>query len=97
MLRKNFILLVVIFIVSVSSICNASWWYDFIHSGDSDDYVPNTCYSCGGSGICQTCSGSGSVELEDTYDESKIGPSYEVCSDCSGSGLCSACGGMGTF
>ena len=71
---------------------NASWWYDFTHSGSDNDSGPVSCWSCGGSGNCQTCGGSGTVEAYDYENESCY---EESCSDCGGSGNCSGCGGSG--
>ncbi|MBQ7705514.1 MAG: hypothetical protein IJT73_08835 [Selenomonadaceae bacterium] len=88
-MKKNLILLVGIIIISVASICNASWWSEL------NEREQVTCNGCGGSGTCSYCGGSGVVEGDynwetENYDE-------ETCNICDGSGTCNICGGAGFY
>lgn len=91
-MKKRLILLIGIIMISATSICNASWWYDFIHS--DHEYEPTSCWSCGGTGSCSSCGGTGYTEAYDYENESYY---EEICSDCGGSGSCSSCEGSGYY
>ena len=92
-MKKILVLLVGIVIISATSICNASWWYDFIHSDRGDDDYDDTCWHCNGTGRCSNCDGTGVIEGDYNYRTKSY--DEETCSDCGGSGNCSACGGSG--
>lgn len=91
-MKKFFILMAGILVLSATSICNASWWYDFIHSDGGDGAGTIPCYACGGSGSCSACSGLG---YEEAYDYENERPYSVPCSNCGGSGTCSSCYGSG--
>ena len=74
------LLVLIALAVIIPSLADASNWTKY--------QEPETCWTCGGSGHCSSCDGSGYVEEYGSNDEVE-------CSECNGTGHCSTCGGTG--
>lgn len=62
-----------------------------------EEYGPNVCLNCEGSGRCCVCDGQGGVPQIRTFDDTGkpilYPPPYPLCPECQGNGVCQVCGG----
>ncbi len=65
----------------------------------SEEFGPDACASCEGSGKCHLCDGQGGVPQIREYDDAGkpilYPPPYPLCPECKGNGVCQVCGGAG--
>jgi hypothetical protein len=62
-----------------------------------EEFGPDVCMSCEGSGKCHVCDGQGGIAQICTYDDAGkpilLPPPYPLCPECRGNGVCQVCGG----